>query len=107
VFVACRRRDWQVRLVQLPCGLLDPSQLCLRGAAVENSREHIMRADNHLQRLAQVVAGHCQQRRTEVAIGVSGGVHSTDASPELGIAVQRRPGRPIDHGRPLIKTSVR
>jgi signal transduction histidine kinase len=27
--------------------------------------------------------------------------------PGRGLAVQRRSGRPIDHGRPLIKTSVR
>jgi hypothetical protein len=107
VFVACRRRDWQVRLVQLPRGIIDPSQLCLRGAAVENSCEHIVRADDHLQRLAQVVAGHRQQPRTEAAVGVSGGVHPTDANPELGITVQRRPGRSIDHGRPMIKTNVR
>jgi signal transduction histidine kinase len=45
---------------QLPRGILDPSQLYLCGAAVEDSGEHMVRADDHLQRLAQFVAGHCQ-----------------------------------------------
>jgi hypothetical protein len=63
VFVACRRRGSHAAagfIRKLPRGILDPSQLCLRGAAVEDSSEHIVRADNRLQRLAQVVAGHCQ-----------------------------------------------
>jgi hypothetical protein len=63
VFVACRRRGSQAAVGfvgQLPRGILDPSQLCLRGAAVEDSGEHMVRADDHLQRLAQFVAGHCQ-----------------------------------------------
>jgi hypothetical protein len=65
-----------------------------------------VRAADHLQRLAQVVAGHRPQPRTEAAVGVSGAVHSIDANPQLGIAVQP-PRRPTDHGRPFIKTRVR
>jgi signal transduction histidine kinase len=45
---------------QLPRGILDPSQLCLRRAAVEDWGEHIVRAADHLQWRAQVVAGHRQ-----------------------------------------------
>jgi signal transduction histidine kinase len=45
---------------QLPRGILGPSQLCLRRAAVGDASEHAMRADNHRQWLAQVAAGHSQ-----------------------------------------------
>jgi hypothetical protein len=110
VFVACRRRGWLVAVGfvgQLPRGILGPTQLCLRGTAVEDWGEHIVRAADRLQWLAQVVAGHRQQRRTEAAVGVPGAVHSIDADPQLGIAVKPRPRRPKDHERSLIETTVR
>jgi hypothetical protein len=110
VFVACRRRGSQAAVGfvgQLPRSILDPSLLCLRGGAVVDWGEHIVRAVDHLQRLAQVVAGHRPQPRTEAAVGVSGAVYSIDANPQLGIAVQPRPRRPTDHGWPFIKTRVR
>jgi hypothetical protein len=52
VFVACRRRGWQVAVGfvgQLPRGILGPTQLCLRGTAVEDWGEHIVRCVNPIQ----------------------------------------------------------
>ncbi len=45
---------------QLPRGTLGTSELRVRGAAVGGPSEQFMRADDHLQRLAQIVAGHRQ-----------------------------------------------
>jgi hypothetical protein len=50
-------------------------------------------------------------RGTDSGIGIPGDELSNSfqgfSPPGRGLAVQRRSGRPIDHGRSLIKTSVR
>jgi len=40
--------------------ILGACQLCLLGTAAERFRENVVRADNDLQRLPQIVADNCQ-----------------------------------------------
>src|ERR1700686_2945756 len=49
-------------------GVLGPRELFPLLVAMEDPRENIVCAGNQLQRLAQIVTGHRQQRRREVAV---------------------------------------
>src|ERR1700730_8954525 len=60
------------KLVQHTCqprgGILSPHQFVTLPLSTEALRQDIVRAGDYLQRLAQVMSGHRQQRRGEVAV---------------------------------------
>ena len=58
------------------CRPLDPRQLYQLAPALDGLGQNIDRADNHLQRLAQVMAGHGQQRRAVIGLDYTEPIHA-------------------------------
>src|SRR5216683_3643706 len=67
------------------------SQLLALILANRGSRQNIMRAGDDLQRLAQIVSGHRQQRRREIAVSlICVTVHGIAEAPRAAASGQRR-----------------
>src|SRR4029077_11262698 len=67
--VQLHRLDKLVQHTRQPrCGILSPYQLLALLLSMEALRQDIVRASDYLQWLAEVMTGHRQQRRGEVAV---------------------------------------